>query len=168
MQDNPYSPPRSALSDPLPGAGVASRPFAVWLLFVVLLIAEALLLTGLSRFALVAWVNFAGFSAALPVLLPAFLRIVLAAAATAALAFGVFRRKRWARWPSLLAIVGLIAYCIFSPDTTHYNNEAEQQGGAFSRYILLPLLLAWWAHACCFSAKAKRYFGVAAVTSKAG
>jgi hypothetical protein len=71
---------------------------------------------------------------------------------------GIYQRKQWGRWLGLLMLVGFAAFCIFKQDTTVYTNEMEQAGGHFARKIFMPLLLAWWAYAFGFSAKAKRYF----------
>jgi hypothetical protein len=46
----------------------------------------------------------------------------------------------------------------FRPDNTAYTNEAGKAGGHFAQVFVEPALLAWWAYAFAFPAKARRYF----------
>ena len=70
----------------------------------------------------------------------------------------IHRGRHLARWLGVAAIGGLAIITFSKPDTTEYANCAQQLGGAIGRYMLIPVLLVWWAYAAAFSRKAKRYF----------
>lgn len=132
------------------------RPKSAWLLMIVLVLIVLLIGFGAisSIWMLIAapgWMN------------GRFLFDVLIRLAMVALCLGVVtgiaRRRQWGRWLGLLFLAGLTVMMLIMPDTTQYDNAAQRGGGAFTRLILVPLLMGLWGYRFGFSAKAKRYFG---------
>lgn len=154
IEQNPYTPPENAAADP---AVAAARPIAVWLLLLVMLLLVFFSALGTLGFVLVAA---SGFSTT-PDHAAVFIRLASGLTMVGILVTvmaGIFRRKQWGRWVGLLAVVSLALISVFGHDSTRYAGDAERAGGHFARMVLIPSLLAWWAYAFAFSAKAKQYF----------
>lgn len=156
MDHNPYTAPQTTLETSTPAEDVP-RPIAVWILSIILFV-----LALFSAFALAGslW-TVATHSAAVRnvglLIVDLVWRLALLAIMFAA-AYGAFRRRRWARWFGVLLIVAMAIFALVRQDTTFYATDAERAGGMIGRFVLFPALLAWWAYAFAFSAKARRYF----------
>ena len=75
-----------------------------------------------------------------------------------ALLFGVYTRKQWGRWVGLISITAFAAWFILGTKGAAYATDAERAGSHASRYIAMPLLLAWWGYSFGFSNRALQYF----------
>src|SRR5262249_6014553 len=149
------SPPKSVVTT---GPEEASpRPISVWLLVLLLLAVDIICATGMTRFLLFIASRFSEVAIGIGLLVAIGWRIAVIAALLVLIA-GIMARRQWGRWLGLLAISGLVVYCVLAPDTTVYANSAERAGGFAGRLVFLPLLLGWLAYAFGFSGKSKRYF----------
>jgi hypothetical protein len=156
MQRNPYSPPASTELERISSA-VVRRPLAVWLLLLVLFAMMLIWIAGMARsFSVVApHVGEVRNSLQLGVAFAwrlAFLAVVLLAIV------GIYRRWHWGRWLGIAAIVALAILNFLRHDDSQYPDAAQRLGGLTAKFVIFPLLLAWWAYAFGFSSKAKRYF----------
>lgn len=155
MQQNPYSPPKSSVAEE--GPRLAPRPFAVWLLSLFLLIGAAMFAIGVARFLGLAVFRFTELTDRGALAAAIAWRLALGVAFVAAL-IGIFRRRSWGRWVGILVIASIAVASIFMSDKAVYADDAERTGGLTFRFIVLPLLAAWWIRAFGFAPKAKRYF----------
>lgn len=158
MERNPYSPPVSAALEAAPSE-LGPRPFAVWLLLLVLSFLTLFGIVGLARFFLT--VASHGFEVRNPQS-PAVIAWRLAWVAVASFAIvSAYRRGRLGRWLGVAAIAVLTVWTVLRPqDSQNPQNpdEAYKFGTLIGQYFISPLLCAWWAYAFGFSSKAKRYF----------
>jgi len=152
---NPYSPPISSNLDA--PSEVVSRPFAVWLLLFILLAAEALFAYAFIRSIWLVGPRLSEVSNPLGLAQSVILRLIYFVALLAIMT-SIFQRKRWSRWLGLVVIASFLIGNFLRADNTHYLNEAQAAGGFVGRFVIVPLLLSWWAYAFAFSSKAKRYF----------
>ena len=156
MQRNPYSPPGTTELVPTSNE-VVRRPFAVWLLLLVIVALVLVWVTGTVGFLLALqrnpnlthyhpelWVGVAWRS------------VVILVVAFAAV--GIYRGNSRGRWLGIALIMALMIWNLLRHDDTQYVDGAERLGGLIGRFCISTLLLLWWAHAFGFSAKAKRYF----------
>lgn len=154
QQHNPYSPPISRVETQ---SEVAPRPLSVWLWLLVFLAGTALFAAGTLR----SFWLLASRAGELNNPLAAFVggawRVALIAAALVVV-LAVYRRRHWGRWLGVVAIVGLATLNLLRHDASQYPSEAQKVGAAFSQFLILPALFAWWIYAFGFSEKAKRYF----------
>ena len=160
--ENPYRPP---LAEPADGTTVpladpsAPRPIAVWIMVLALGVMLAASGSGLMRAVIaVADGRAAGASTAVVALVVARLAAMFGTYLTCA--YGLWRRRRWARWLGLFLIGALLAFCLLRQDTSFHADDAERAGALLAQYVLIPAACVWWGWALAFSAKGKRYFGV--------
>lgn len=153
MSHNPYTPPQSR-TELSPERDDPPRPIAVWLLIILLSIFVALFFWGISRFIVGSWAN----AAEIGVLVASTIWRLGIVGAFIAGGYGAYRRHRWSRWFGVALIVLLAVFTLLRKDTTYYANDAERAGGYVARYVIVPLLFAWWVYALAFSRKARRYF----------
>ena len=130
---------------------------AAWLLIALLLIFVAVFAVATARYLGVVMSRRGDTLNVVSLAISITWRVALIAAFMAA-AHSIYCRRSWSRWLGVASIVGVAVFSLLGPDTTSYANEAERTGGHLARTVLMPLLLAWWAYAFGFSAKAKRYF----------
>ena len=155
---NPYSPPiSSGLEAP---SGVAPRPIAVWLLLFFMLVVEAIFAFSFIRSIWLVGPRLGEVANPFGLALLVVVRLIFFVAVLAIMT-GIFQRKRWSRWLGLVVFASLLIANFVRTDNTQYSNEAQAAGGFFGRFVVLPLLLSWWAYAFAFSSKAKRYFNSA-------
>jgi hypothetical protein len=152
---NPYSAPRAQVED-IAAIAKVPRPIAVWLLVAFLALSVCLFTFAFARG--LATGGFAALSISPVVMIFALAWRLLLIASLAAVAYGALRRRRWARWVGVLCILLLAGVGVLAPDTTRYESEAERTGGQTGKYVILPIMAAYWIFALAFSAKAKRYF----------
>ncbi len=157
MNYNPYTPPSSDVSQLR--AQAVPRPFAVWFLIVFLVVFIATFLFGTGRFVLFLSSHFNEIqsSAAITLALGVSWRLAIIAAFSVT-TVSVYRRKPWSRWLGIACIICLAATPFLVPHATQYTNDAQKAGANFARFLLFPLLFAWWGYAFGFSSKARRYF----------
>ena len=156
MQPNPYSPPESVvLATP---ARRSPRPISAWLLLTLLALMGIALAVGIAQeiFLLAPYVR--QIPGQWSILLGLGFRLAILGVILIVSA-GIFKARRWGRWLGLLVLALLAVTSLFGHDTTTYDSEAERAGGLLAQFVLMPSLIAWWAYAFGFSAKAKRYFG---------
>ena len=156
LERNPYSPPTSAVLEAA-RRELGPRPFAVWLLLVVLSFATLVGVVGLARFF---WtIASHGFEVRNPHS-PAIIAWRLAWVAVASFAIvSAYRRGRLGRWLGVAAIAAFAVWTVLSPQVSRYpDDEAYKFGALMGQYFMFPLSCAWWAYAFGFSSKAKRYF----------
>lgn len=156
MQRNPYSPPESPVKEEI--ASLAPRPIAVWLLLIVLAAIATMFVVGVVRFASLAWHGLLASGDMVDWAIALGWRLASGVVAIAALV-GVFRRKVWAQWAGVICIASLALLSMLGPHTAAYANDAERSGGYAFRFVILPLLSAWWIRTFGFTRKARRYFG---------
>ncbi len=159
MQPNPYSPPASTELEVRPSESPSPRPIAVWLMLVVLTAVALLFVVGTAVFLRLVLPHSSELHVG-PLIVAVVWRLALIAVAMLAI-LSTYRRRGWARWLGLAVIVALAAWSILAPDHAQYPNDAERFGALTGRYFIFPALLAGWAYAFGFSAKAKRYFSKA-------
>jgi hypothetical protein len=155
LEHNPYSPPASAALMAAPSE-LAPRPFAVWLLLLVLSFLTLAGVVGLARFF---WtVASHGFEVRDPHS-PAANAWRLAWVAVGSFAIvSAYRRGRLGRWLGVAAIAVLTVWAVLRPQHSQSPDQAYNFGALIGQYFISPLLCAWWAYAFGFSSKAKRYF----------
>jgi fucose 4-O-acetylase-like acetyltransferase len=151
MEHNPYTAP-AVTEEVALLRQQAPRPVAVWLLLGSLLVCFLLMAWGALQSLWEARSSWRAFR-----VLPLAMLLALMASLVATV-IGLYRRRPWSRWIGLAMLAGFLSYVILRTDTTHYENEAERAGGFLGRYVMWPLLVAWWAYAFGGSAKARRYF----------
>jgi len=156
MEHNPYAAPQAKTETSFL-AEVAPRPIAVWLLIFFLLVFVLIFVVACAQFLGMVVSNWSKIRSVGLLAISLAWRLGLIAVSLA-VAYGAYRRRSWSRWVGVAAIVGLSVLLFMVPDTTRYANDAERAGGFFGRFVIMPLLLAWWAYAVGFSLKAKRYF----------
>jgi hypothetical protein len=155
MEHNPYSPPASAVLE-APPSELGPRPFAVWLLLLVLTFLTLAGVVGLARF--FGTVASHGFEVRNPQS-PAIIAWRLAWVAVGSFAIvSAYRRGRLGRWLGVAAIAALTVWSVLRPQVSRSPDEAYKFGALIGQYFISPLLCAWWAYAFAFSSKAKRYF----------
>lgn len=152
---NPYTPPKSSPAEL--GHAHAPRPISVWIFLLFLLTFTAIAILGVAQFL---WgialqpLHSRGFWLTVAVIL---LEFGLVAIMIGAL-FGIWNRRRWARWIGPTITLALAAYFILAKDNTYYATDAARSGGYLARFFVIPLLFSGWAYALAFTHKAKRYF----------
>ena len=159
MKPNPYAPPAASLqADEIAFLRESvPRPIAVWLFVGMLLIMVALVVVRPTS--LLVRLSFGTNSyGGLPRLALYLATSLAVGGGLAFLAISAYRGVPWSRWISVAVVVLLVLVTLVRPDTTFYATEAERTGGFVGRYILVPLLVAWWIYAFAFSRKAKRFF----------
>lgn len=157
MEQNPYIPPQSRLSDSQDS--LAPRPLSTWLILIFLVGIALLLGIGVARGLWSVVADATGAPTLSQTVVPLIARFA-AMLVLLATANGISRRKPWSRWLAILPLAALALWSILAPDTTYYANDAERTGGGLGRVFLFPLILAGWAYAFGFSSKAKRYFAL--------
>jgi hypothetical protein len=156
MQHNPYNPPASTELE-VPPSEVVPRPFAVWLLLLLLCAAALICIAGTARFFWLVTLHRNELNNLLALTVAVVWRLALTAVVLLAI-LNIYRRGRWGRWLGLAVIVALTIGIFVQPDDSRYPNEAQRLGAFIGRFLVVPLLFAWWAYAFGFSSKAKRYF----------
>ena len=155
LERNPYSPPTSAVLGAAPSE-LGPRPFAVWLLLVLLSFATLVGVVGLARF--FGTVASHGFEVRNPHS-PAIIAWRLAWVAAASFTIvSAYRRGRLGRWLGVAAIAALTVWIVLQPGVPQSPDAAYNFGALVGQYFGFPLSCAWWAYAFGFSPKAKRYF----------
>jgi len=155
MERNPYSPPASGALEVAPSE-LVPRPFAVWLLLLLLSLLTLASVVGLARFFLT--IASHGFEVRNPQS-PAIIGWRLAWVAVASFVIvSAYRRGRWGRWLGVAAIAVLTIWAIVRPHPSQYPSDSYMLGAFLGQYVISPLLCVWWAYTFGFSSKAKRYF----------
>lgn len=132
------------------------RPFAVWLLFLMLVATTLVMVLGMLRlYSIVTHLGEVRNPQGLTTLIA--WRVCLTAVAVFA-TVSIYRRGFWGRWLGVAAIAALALYSILQFDSSQYGDESRRQGAITARIFAIPLLCAWWAYAFAFSSKAKQYF----------
>jgi hypothetical protein len=157
MQRNPYIPPESSFVASSGKEKLSPRPISAWLLLILLALTGTALAVGIVRFIFLLAPYIRQIPSQWSIPLGVGLRLAILGVIVIVLV-GIFKRKRWGRWLGLLALALLAVTGIFASDTTAYDNEAQRSGGLFVQFIVMPVLLVWWAYAFGFSAKARRYW----------
>ena len=134
------------------------RPISAWMLMVLLAILALGILAAVGWSGW--WIARSSHQVRSPiVLLTGVLVRVLVVAAIVWLALSIHRAKAWSRWAGLAAIVAVAAFSVFRPaDGADYPNDAQRAGAMLGRYIIWPILCAYWAYGFAFTEKARRYF----------
>jgi hypothetical protein len=155
-QRNPYSPPATTELEPT-SSEVAHRPLAMWLLLIVLFAMMLIWIAGMPPFFRLVAQH--GTDVRNPLLLAVVFAGLLGFVAVMLLAIvSIYRRWHWGRWLGIATIVALIIWNFLRHDDSRYPDEWQRLGALTGRFVILPLLFAWWAYAFGFSSKAKRYF----------
>ena len=156
MNQNPYRPPESDLSERKPK--IPSRPFAVWLFLALLTLMTASVGYGLMVFIWGIITHFDQVVSYLYLTLAMFWRLMLLVVFIWIIA-SILQRKRWSRWIAVVVLGVATACSIFStknllPDDAIYNP------GVIGGFIVVLMIFGFWIYFVAFTAKAKRYFGV--------
>jgi hypothetical protein len=154
---NLYSPPGATTTDLREATVRPARPISAWLLEAVLVIMSLATLAGTWRMLWVIALDWHDHASPLG----AAVSLAWGAGFLVSVALiirGIHRGRPWARWLGLALIVGLAVFSVVRPDHSVYPNDAQRAGAQFARYLLFPMLCAWWAWAFALSRKARRYF----------
>ncbi|WP_198084251.1 hypothetical protein [Variovorax sp. E3] len=171
LHRNPYAAPAAALERPRAALLPARRPITAWLVQLLSVVVCGLSVTGLWGLTVHLVQNPQFEWAVAPAFFEYAFRLGFVACAVGALV-GTQRRAAYGRWSGLLLLAGvvvLIGYLKFgghvSSSSTSYwrlapttDDSAEAVG-----IVLLFCILACWAYAFGFSAKARKFFCVAPV-----